>query len=448
MSTRLYVRGQRVLTDSGLQEATVVCVDGKIADLVPYDATLPGGAVIHAGDNLVTPGLVDSHVHINEPGRTEWEGFTSATQAAAAGGITTVVDMPLNCIPATTSHSAVLEKQRALGDQRFVNVALWGGVVPGNSGELGAMKAAGVRGCKCFLVPSGVDEFPHVAEADLELAMPALRDLGLPLLVHAELPGPIARAEAATAAEDQRRYGTYLASRPPDAEVDAIAMMIALAKKHGTRVHIVHLSAAGALPLIEAAQRDGVHISAETCLHYLMFNAEEIPDGATHFKCAPPIRDAANREALWDGLRRGVIGMVVSDHSPCTPALKRPETGDFMGAWGGIASLQLGLSVLWTLASARGFSLEQVVQWAARAPAWLAGLDHRKGSIAPGKDADLVIWNEEETWEVSMGALHHRHKISPYLGRSLKGVVKKTIVNGRVAFDSGALAAVPYGELI
>lgn len=443
----LVIRGSRVLTSAGVGPAALHLAAGKIVAVTSLDAPIPSSArIVDAGPLLVTPGLVDSHVHINEPGRTEWEGFHTATQAAAAGGITTVVDMPLNSIPPTTSADAAKRKHDALGDQLHVNVAFWGGVVPGNAKELAGLQRFGVPGCKCFTCPSGVDEFPMSTRADLELAMPVLRDLGRTLLVHAEAPGPLEEAERAIAGKDPRAYSTYLASRPRAAEDQAVAMIIELVRKHRCRAHIVHLSSASALPLLEAAQREGLPITAETCLHYLAFTAEEIADGATHFKCAPPIREAENRELLWKGLEAGVISQVVSDHSPCTPALKKPEEGTFLEAWGGIAGLQLGLSVLWTLASARGHSVAQVLAWNAVGPARLARLGDRKGQLAVGFDADLVLWDDTATFEVRAGELRHRHPISPYVGRRFTGVVEQTFVGGRLAYSRGEGLSSPGGR--
>lgn len=434
----LVVRGQRVLLEGGVRPAAVHVKEGRIAEITAPELVPPGAELVEAGALLVTPGVVDSHVHLNEPGRTEWEGVFTATQAAAAGGITTLVDMPLNCIPATTSREAAEQKREVLGDSIHVDVAFWGGVVPGNQGALEGLAKFGVPGCKCFTCPSGVDEFPHVTRADLELALPVLRDLDRTLLVHAEAPGPLERAEAAVAGQDPRRYATYLASRPSAAEDEAIAMVIDLCRKHRARAHIVHLASGSAVPLLAQAQAEGVQISAETCLHYLAFSAEEIADGATHFKCAPPIRDAANRELLWKGLEAGTIGMVVSDHSPCTPALKKPESGDFQGAWGGIAGLQFGLSALWTMARDRGLGVEQVFRWNAAAPARLAGLAQRKGQLAKGFDADLVLWDDGAQFTVQPEGVHHRHKVTPWAGRALFGVVRKTFVRGRLAFDARA----------
>lgn len=449
----LVIRGRRVLLPTGLAPAALHVDDGRITAVTSVDIDPGAARVIDAGDLLVTPGVVDSHVHINEPGRTEWEGFRTATEAAAAGGITTVVDMPLNCIPATTSRAAAEQKLAALDGegQLHVDVAFWGGVVPGNAPELAGLHEFGAPGAKCFLCPSGVDEFPHVGRADLDAAMPVLRDLGMTLLVHAEAPAQLDAAERALAAEgaDPRHYKTYLRSRPGAAEDEAIAMVIDLARKHHCPAHIVHLSSASAIPLLAAAQADGVPITAETCLHYLTFAAEDVPDGATPLKCAPPIRERGNRELLWEGLEQGTIGMVVSDHSPCTPALKRLDTGDFLGAWGGIAGLQLGLSVLWTLASERGHGLDRIFAWNAEGPARLAGLADRKGRLAPGYDADVVIWDDAASFTVEPAGIRHRHKLTPYAGRTLRGVVHQTWVRGRLAYDRGSgLASQSTGSFL
>jgi allantoinase len=442
----MIVQSRRVLLDGALRPAAIHVRGGRIAEITAHGVSPPGEPIHDVGDLLVTPGIVDSHVHVNEPGRTEWEGFLTATQAAAAGGITTVVDMPLNCIPATVSREAAEVKREILRDQLHVDVVFWGGVIPGNTGELEGLARFGVPGAKCFTCPSGVDEFPHVTEADLDRALPVLRDLGLTLLVHAEAPGPLEAAERAIAGEDPRSYRTYLRSRPRAAEDEAIAMVIRLARKHRAAVHIVHLSSASALPMLRAAQAEGVRVTAETCLHYLTFSAEEIPDGETRFKCAPPIREASNRELLWEGLRDGTIAMVVSDHSPCTPQLKRPETGDFLAAWGGISGLQLGLSVLWTEARARGFDVARVFGWNAEAPARLAGLGDRKGRLAPGYDADLVVWDDTATFTVDPGELRHRHRVTPYAGRALAGRVEETWVGGTRAWSRAAGMSRPSGS--
>ena len=443
----LVIRGQRVLLDGELKPAALHIDNGRITRITPLEGAT-GTQTVDAGTKVVAPGVVDSHVHINEPGRTEWEGFRTATEAAAAGGITTLVDMPLNCIPATTSRAAAEAKRVELASQLHVDVAFWGGVIPGNVGELEGLARFGVPGCKCFLCPSGVDEFPHVGRDDLEEALPVLKDLGLTLLVHAEAPGPLEVAEASVEGADPRRYDTYLRSRPARAEDEAIAMVIALAKKYRARAHIVHLASGGAVELLARAQADGVAISAETCLHYLGFHDGDIPDGATHYKCAPPIRDAANREQLWKGLERGVLTQVVSDHSPCTPALKKPDTGDFVGAWGGIASLQLGLSALWTMARARGHGVAQVWKWNSEGPARLASLQRRKGKLAPGFDADVVVWDDVQTFVVKGEALRHRHKVTPWAGRTLQGVVEQTWVGGKLAYSAEKGLAPAQGKFL
>ena len=446
----LVIRGKRVLLPTGVEPAALHVRDGRISDVTAYDVVGHAAEVVDAGEMLVTPGVVDSHVHINEPGRTEWEGFATATEAAAAGGITTVVDMPLNCIPATTSRAAAEEKLGSLAGKLRVDVAFWGGVIPGNTGELAGLADFGAPGAKCFLCPSGVDEFPNVGRQDLESAMPVLRDLGMTLLVHAEVPGPLEAAEKVLAAEgaDPRRYSTYVRSRPNAAEDEAIAMVIELARKYRCPAHIVHLSSATALPMLAAAQADGVPITAETCLHYLTFAAEEVEDGATSFKCAPPIRDRGNRERLWEGLTTGTLGMVVSDHSPCTPALKKPETGDFLGAWGGIAGLQLGLSALWTLSKGRGHDLARMFAWNAEGPARLAGLCSRKGKLARWYDADVVIWDDAASFTVEPGDIRHRHKITPYSGRTLSGVVEQTFVRGRRVYERGRGVLGAHGAFV
>lgn len=437
MSERVF-RSRRVVTPDGVRPASVRVSEGRIAAVEERGVSRGSADVLDFGDAVLMPGVVDSHVHVNEPGRTEWEGFATATRAAAAGGVTTICDMPLNSVPVTTTPGAVAVKAAALSGRAAVDVVLWGGLVPANARALPALLAEGLPGCKCFLVPSGIDEFPNVTGEDLEAAMPEIARLGSVLLVHAELPGPIEEAVAAAAGRDPRRYATWLAARPRRAEDDAIALLLDLAARHGCRVHVVHLSSADALPLLRSARRRGVPVTVETCPHYLTFAAEEIADGATEFKCAPPIRERENRERLWEGLRDGTIDMVVSDHSPCTPELKSLERGDYAAAWGGIASLQLALPALWTGARARGFSLSDVARWMCAGPARLAGLGDRKGTLAPGRDADMVVWYPDEEFSVTPAMLRHRHKVTPYAGRSLFGRVEATFLRGEPVFDRGA----------
>jgi allantoinase len=433
------------VTPRGTRPAAVHVNDGRIAAVGELDARFGDAPALDALEAVLMPGLVDSHVHVNEPGRTVWEGWETATRAAAAGGVTTICDMPLNSSPVTTTPAAVEVKARHAARSARVDYALWGGLVPDNANarDLDALLDAGVPGVKCFLVPSGIDEFPNVTERDLEAAMPILARRASVLLAHAELPQPIERAGTAG---DPRVYATWLRSRPNAAEDDAIALLVRLAERTGCRVHVVHLSSASALPLLAEARRRGVPITVETCPHYLTFAAEDVPDGSTEYKCAPPIRERANRERLWQGLRDGIIDMVVSDHSPCTPELKRKESGDFLEAWGGISSLQLLLPAFATEALARGFSLEEVARLSCAAPARLAGLEARKGSIVAGGDADLIVFLPGEELVVDASSLRHRNKVTPYDGRALRGVVARTFVRGELVYERGAFPNGARGE--
>jgi allantoinase len=419
----LALRTRFALVDGTFRPATVVLDGESVAAVLPEPP--PGVDVEDLPDDVVLlPALVDTHVHINEPGRTEWEGFATATRAAAAGGVTTVVDMPLNSDPVTTTLAALEAKIAAAEGQLHVDVGLWGGVIPGNGPELAPMVAAGVFGFKCFTCPSGIDAFPHVTQANMRDAMRILGPLGVPLLVHAELEleGTNPYADASP-----RAYLRYLHARPRAWEDAAIAMTIALVRETGCRAHIVHLSSASALPMIKAAKAEGLPLTVETCPHYLCLTAEEVPDGDTAWKCAPPIREASNRELLWQGLAEGVIDFVISDHSPCIPALKLPERGDFLDAWGGIASLQLGLPNVWTEARRRGFALRDVIRWMSGGPAAFLGTERR---IAVGARADLVAFAPEADVTVSAAAILHRHKLTPYLGKRVSGEVRGTWMRG------------------
>ena len=439
----LIVTGSRVVTPEGERAAQIWIRAGKIDAVTPPGPRPAGTLVLDTHDRVVLPGLVDAHVHINEPGRTEWEGFLSATRAAAAGGVTTLVDMPLNSIPATTTVAALETKREAARGRLFVDCAFWGGVVPGNTGELAGLIAAGVAGFKAFLVPSGVEEFPHVDERDLRLALPILAANRKPLLVHAELAGPVPAEPC-----DARAYSCYLASRPASWESEAVRLLVRLCRGTGAAIHIVHLSSAEALPQLVEARREGLPLTVETCPHYLYFAAEDVPAGRTEFKCSPPIRERANRERLWEGLATGAIDMVVSDHSPCTPALKDPEGGDFLKAWGGIASLQLRLPVVWTEARRRGVTLAQVAAWTCERPAALAGLGGRKGRIAAGYDADLVVFDPDLAFTVEATTLRQRHPLTPYRGHRLTGRVEQTILRGALVYDRGALPSAARGEAL
>ncbi len=439
---RSFVRGRRVLTPEGLRSAVVWIQDGRVELVGPYEPT-DASRTLDAGELCVLPGLVDCHVHVNQPGRTEWEGFETATRAAAAGGVTTIIDMPLNSRPVTTTVSALQTKRRAAERLCAVDVGFWGGVVPGNEGELEAMAAAGIFGFKCFLIDSGIPDFPPVGETELSRAMEVLARLGLPLLVHAEL-----ACCAAPAAADRRRYGGYLASRPKAWENEAVALVARLSRRTGCRVHIVHLSSAEALPAVAAAKKDGAPLTAETCPHYLCLSAEEVPDGRTEFKCAPPIREADNREKLWQALEDGTLDFIVSDHSPCSPDLKKRESGDFSAAWGGISSLQLGLAAVWTEARRRGIPLARVARWMSEAPARLCGLEERKGGLLPGCDADFILFDPDAAWTVEESALRHRHKLTPYLGRALAGRVAAAYLRGERVFQAADPDGPPRGRLV
>ena len=432
--SELVVRARRVVLPDGERAAAVHVADGVVVAVTAFDDA-PAGAVTLADDEVLLPGLVDSHVHVNEPGRTEWEGFATATRAAAAGGVTTIVDMPLNSVPATTTLEALRVKQEVARGQVAVDVAFWGGAVPGNVGQLRPLHGAGVVGFKCFLLDSGVPEFPPLDDAGLRAALTELASLDALLIAHAEDADVIAAAPEPAGAS----YAAFLASRPAAAEETAIGRLVAATRDTGARSHVVHLADAHALPLLRAARAEGVRITVETCPHYLTFAAEDVPDGDTAYKCCPPIRETSHREALWAALADGDIDLVVSDHSPCTPELKRLDVGDFGLAWGGIASLQVALPAVWTGARARGVPLARVAGWMSAAPARQAGLPG-KGSIAVGKDADLVAFAPEERWTVDR--LLHRNPVTPYAGRELTGVVRRTWLRGQEADGS------PLGRLL
>lgn len=445
-------RSTRVLTPEGIRPACLLVEDERIASVRSW-SDVPASATLNDfRDSVLLPGLVDSHVHINEPGRTEWEGFWTATRAAASGGVTTLVDMPLNCIPETIDVDALEAKRAAAFGKTWVDWAAWGGVVHGNSEALPALAAAGIPGFKCFLIHSGIDGFAWVNEDDLRLALRKLRGTGLPLLAHAEISGPVEAATSAlnTIGADWHKYSTYLSSRPDAAEVEAIALLIRLAEEFQTHIHIVHLVSAQAVPLLAEARNRGVPITAETCVQYLWFTAEEIPDGATEFKCAPPIRSAANREALWAALESGLIDLVATDHSPCPPAMKRRDEGRWDLAWGGIASLGLALPVMGTAMERRGMDLnkgmERLAAWMSAAPAELAGLAGRKGALVAGADADIVVFDPDATWTVTPKSLHFSHKLSPYLGAELRGEVLQTWLRGELVYSLDGFHGSPRGR--
>lgn len=435
----LVIRGERIVTGAGTVAREIGIRHGKIVAIEPLGNNLSGARLIELSvEEVLIPGLVDTHVHVNEPGRTEWEGFESATKAAAAGGVTTIVDMPLNSIPPTVNVEALELKQDAARAKAYVDVGFWGGAIPGNKSDLRELHDAGVFGFKCFLLHSGVEEFPYLEPDEMEEDMTEIVSFDSMMLVHAEDSRAIDRAPNA----EGDHYDRFLASRPRGAENVAVAEVIERARWTGARAHILHLSSSDALPMIESAKRDGVKLTVETCPHYLTLLAEEIPNGATAFKCCPPIREASNRELLWKGLEDGIIDCIVSDHSPSTIDLKDVENGDFGVAWGGVASLQLGLALIWTEAQRRGIKLETVLDWMSKRPAEIAGLQH-KGAIALGNDADFAFFAPEDSFLVDVNKLHHKNPISPYQGKVLAGKVRRTFVRGtEVDFTT------PQGKLI
>ncbi len=433
---------QTIFTD-GTREAFVYIEDGRITAI---ENNVPAGndyTLVDVKDLLLMPGVIDPHVHINEPGRTEWEGFNTATKAAIAGGVTTVIDMPLNASPVTTTVKAFEEKLIATDHQLHCNVGFWGGIIPGNENEIEGLIKKGVLGFKAFLTHSGIDEFPNTTEDDLRKAMPVIARHGLPLLVHCELTDNIQRST-----DKVTEYTNYLNTRPKKWEDDAIALMIRLSEEFDCWVHIVHLSSANGIALIKEAKDRGAKITVETGQHYLYFNAETIGNGQTQFKCAPPIRELANNEQLWQALKSGIIDFVATDHSPATPVLKETESGNFMKAWGGIASLQFALPVLWTAANKQDCNMEDIVQWLCENPAKLIGKSASKGKIAVGFDADLVVINEAELFTVTENVVQHKHKITPYLNESLFGVVKQTYIAGELVYDNGKFVKLNAGKMV
>lgn len=440
----LSISGSNILTPEGMREGTVLVKDGVIAAIQPGLTGAPAQTAIHIGESVLMPGIVDPHVHINEPGRTDWEGFLTATRSAAAGGVTTLVDMPLNASPVTTTVSAFDQKLAATEGKLQVNCGFWGGIVPGNTPEIEGLINRGVLGFKAFLTHSGIDEFPNVTEQDLHQAMPVIARHRLPLLVHCELTTGVQPLSAGNV----QSYKNYLLSRPGQWEDEAIALMIRLCEQYQCPVHIVHLSSAGSIEQIKQARQKGLPLTVETAQHYLYFNAEEIPDAQTAYKCAPPIREKHNNEQLWQALQEGIIDFVATDHSPAPPAMKEMESGNLMKAWGGIASLQLALPVLWTAARRRNIPVAGMAGWLCERPAFLPGLQKSKGRIAKGFDADFVVWAPDKPFRVTAEALHHKHKITPYINQELYGVVEQTWLAGQLIYEQGHFPVLNKGKII
>ena len=436
------IASQKVLTLEGEKPAAILIKGEKILDVVSIENIPENCPTEDMGNNMIMPGLVDAHVHINEPGRTDWEGFETATKAAAAGGITTIVDMPLNCIPVTTTVDALNQKIIATKDQLWIDCGFYGGLIPDNIQDLESLADAGVLGFKAFLSPSGIDEFPNISEKHLREALHILAKKGIPVLVHAEL------ENGATSSEENKTYKYFQESRPKSWENNAIKLLIQLCREFNVHIHIVHLSSADILPEIAQTRKDGFPLTVETCPHYLHFSSERISDGDTRFKCAPPIWNGENRENLWAGLEEGIINFITSDHSPCTPELKNLEAGNFEKAWGGISSLQFALPVIWTECKQRGYSLEQLINWMSKQPAKFIGKDQQKGQISPGFDADLVCWNPDKKYIIKKEAIHHKNKLTPYEGESLYGVVNATFLRGQKVYENGQFLGKSKGKII
>ena len=437
------IHSNNILLPQGTKSAFVLIDDGKIKDIVsdlPFNHSYE---LIEVGNKVLMPGVIDPHIHINEPGRTDWEGFDTATTAAIAGGLTTLIDMPLNSAPVTTTVAAFEEKLDATKDKLHTNVGFWGGIIPGNTDEIEGLIAKGILGFKAFLTHSGIDDFPNATEEDLRIAMPIIAKHNLPLLGHCELTDELLRATG-----DNRSYQNYMSSRPKEWEDEAITMMIRLCEEFNCRVHIVHLSSAKSIEQIIKAKEKGLPITVESAQHYLYFNAETINDGQTQFKCAPPIREKENNDQLWQALKDGVIDLVATDHSPSTPTLKELESGDFMKAWGGIASLQLALPVLWTKAREKGFTIDFIAKWLCENPAKLIGKSTTKGKIAIGYDADLIVVDIDSSFVVTENMLHHKHKTTPYLNETLYGIVEQTYLFGEKVYDNSIFTQLNYGKII
>lgn len=453
MEKYFYIKSKNILTPSGFIDGYVIIAGGKIVDVIP-DNNLENSSSpfsknwdgTNVGEKIVMPGIIDPHVHINEPGRTEWEGFDTATKSAAAGGITTMIEMPLNATPVTTTKSSFAVKLAAAKNKIHVNCGFWGGVVPDNINDLEELLENGVFGLKAFLTHSGIDDFPNTNAEHLRKALTILKKHAKPLLVHCELDS--VHDDLKLLEQHPTSYSAYLKSRPKSWEDKAIKLMIDLCRETGAHVHIVHLSSANSIEQIRKAKAEGLPLTVETAQHYLFFNAEDIPDAATQYKCAPPIRESENNEKLWSALLDGTIDFIATDHSPAPPASKEIESGNFKKAWGGIAGLQFSLPVVWTKMKEKNIPVQNMLKWLCENPGKLCGLNYSKAKIEKGLDADLVVWSPEKKFKAEQKDILHRHKITPYLNRELFGVVEQTYIGGKKIFDNGSFINLNAGKIL
>ncbi|AFV88400.1 Allantoinase [Acidipropionibacterium acidipropionici ATCC 4875] len=422
MADSFTVSAPAAVHDGHIGPATLTVTDGVITAIA--DTQTPGADVRIAPSDVLLPGAVDTHVHLNEPGRTEWEGFATGTRAAAAGGVTTVLDMPLNSIPPTTTPDALATKREAAAGKLSVDLGYWGGAVPQNLGHLEELWEAGVFGFKCFTLPSGVDEFEPLDAAQLRTAMTEIAGFGGLLIVHAE----DARTIDAAPSPHSRAYSDFLLSRPDEAELKAIGLVIDTMRETGCQVHLLHLSSARGLDLVAAAKAEGLPLTVETCPHYLCLAAESIPDGTPEYKCCPPIRDRGNQDALWQGLTEGLIDIVVTDHSPTTRANKYASGGDLSAAWGGVAGVQVGYTAMLDAAASHGVGLERIVEWMSEGPARIMGVP-AKGGLTVGHDADLAVWSARPQ-TIDAAALKHRNPISAWHGHTFAGTITDVWLRG------------------
>jgi allantoinase len=440
------IKSKNILTPQGIIDGIILISNGKISDIISSKNDSCDFPIEDANESIVMPGIIDPHVHINEPGRTDWEGFDTATKAAAAGGITTLIEMPLNSSPVTTTKNNFQIKLNSAKNKLHVNCGFWGGIVPGNLNELEELLESGVFGFKAFLTHSGIEDFPNTHAGHLRKALKTLKKYNKPFLVHCEL--DTVHDDLKFLEQNPKNYSAYLKSRPKSWEDNAIKLMIDLCRETGALVHIVHLSSAKSIEQIQKAKQEGLSLTVETAPHYLFFNAEEIPDGATEYKCAPPIREKENNEKLWNALLDGTIDFIATDHSPAPPSMKEIESGNFKKAWGGIAGLQFSLPVVWTKMKEKNIPVEKSLKWMCENPVKLCQLNSSKGKIEKGFDADIVVWNPDEKFTVEEKDIQHRHKITPYLNRELFGVVEQTYIGGKKIFNKGSFLNLNEGKIL